>query len=211
MPAFTELIDGYRRFRTGPWRYEQAHYERLGEGQSPHVMVIGCADSRVEPAEIFDTIPGQMFVVRNVANLVPPYEAGGGRHGVSAALEFAVKSLQVRYVLVLGHGGCGGIRAAVDALEGGDSGEFIAPWVEIAAEARQRVIDRMPGAHSEAISEALEREAIKSSIQNLLTFSFVREAVDAGKLRLQGAWFEIRSGDLLLLDTITGKFEKVVV
>jgi len=211
MPAFAELIDGYKRFRTGPWRYEKAHYESLGAGQDPDIMVIGCADSRVEPAEIFDTIPGQMFVVRNVANLVPPYETGGGRHGVSAALEYAVKALEVRYILVLGHCSCGGIRAAVDALDGGDSGEFIAPWVEIAAAARQRVLDRMPGASPQEIADALEQEAIRSSIANLLSFPFVRAAVDAGRLRLQGAWFEIGSGDLMLLDGITGKFETVVV
>ncbi|MEL6662287.1 MAG: carbonic anhydrase [Pseudomonadota bacterium] len=211
MPAFRELVDGYKRFRTGRWRYEQALYERLGEGQSPGTMVIGCADSRVEPAEIFDTIPGQMFVVRNVANLVPPYEVGGGLHGVSAALEFAVKALKVRYILVVGHCSCGGIRAAVEALDGGSSGEFIAPWVEIAAEARARVLERMPDAGADEIAAALEHEAIRSSIANLMTFPFVREAVEAGALTLRGAWFEIGSGDLLVLDESTGNFEKVVV
>ncbi|MEM9740115.1 MAG: carbonic anhydrase [Pseudomonadota bacterium] len=211
MPAFAELINGYKRFRTGPWRYEQSHYERLEEGQDPDIMVIGCADSRVEPAEIFDTIPGQMFVVRNVANLVPPYETGDGRHGVSAALEYAVKALAVRYVVVLGHCKCGGIRAAVDALDGNHAGEFIDPWVEIAASARRRVLERMPDGTPQDLAAALEHESIKSSIENLLTFPFVRDAVESGALSLQGAWFDIASGDLMLLDSITGEFEKIQV
>ncbi|MEM1105446.1 MAG: carbonic anhydrase [Pseudomonadota bacterium] len=211
MPALAELIAGYRRFRTGPWRYEQGHYERLDAGQDPDIMVISCADSRVEPAEIFDTIPGQMFVVRNVANLVPPYGNDLGRDGVSAALEYAVKALAVRYILVLGHCHCGGIRAAIDALEGASSGEFIAPWVEIAAAARDRVAAKMPGASGADLAAALEHEAIRSSLANLMTFPFVREAVAAGRLRLQGAWFEIASGDLRLLAPETGEFDTVSV
>ncbi len=211
MPAYRELIEGYRRFRTGAWRVEGEAYRRLGDGQDPDMMVIGCADSRVDPAKIFDTAPGQAFVVRNVANLVPPYEPGGGRHGVSAALEFAVKALSVRYIVVLGHGRCGGIRACAEAGTGTAAGEFIAPWVEIAAPARERVRARHPGIGIDALADELEFEAINQSIDNLLSFPFVREAVEADRLILKGAWFAIASGDLMVRNPQTGRFAPVDV
>ena len=132
MPALAELLDGYRRFRSDTWAGERARWAALAEGQRPGAMLIGCSDSRVEPARIFDTAPGQLFVVRNVANLVPPYEEGGGLHGVSAAVEFAVLELQVRYIVVMGHAWCGGVNAMLNGTPE-NCADFVAPWVAQAA------------------------------------------------------------------------------
>ncbi|MEL6245989.1 MAG: carbonic anhydrase, partial [Pseudomonadota bacterium] len=209
MPALKELFEGYRRFRHGTWTGDRARYVALGEGQQPGAMIIGCADSRVDPATIFDTVPGQTFVVRNVANLVPPYERGGGLHGVSAALEYAVKSLKVRYIIVMGHGGCGGIRAALAQARNEDVGEFVGPWVSIAAKARDRVMADYPDADDNTLASLLEREVIAASLNNLLTFPFVREAVAEGWLSLQAGWFAIASGELHWRDEDTGRFSVV--
>lgn len=209
MPALKELITGYHRFRTGRWANSQDRYRELDAGQDPDIMVIGCADSRVEPAVIFDTVPGQAFVVRNVANLVPPYEKTGARHGVSAALEFAVNALKVKYILIVGHGHCGGISACLSAWDTTPEGEFIAPWVEIAAEARYRVVSGNPGASREVLQRKLEQEAITTSLANLMTFPFVRKAVDDGKLSLQGSWFDIGAGELHMRDPVSGVFDAV--
>jgi carbonic anhydrase len=196
---FTDLVDGYRRFRTADWRRQRERWSQLKEGQSPRVMVIACSDSRVEPAQIFDTLPGEIFVVRNVANLVPPFETGGGYHGVSAALEFAVTQLKVSEIVVLGHEKCGGCKAALtrgfkDAAPG--EGGFVAAWVSLLDEAR----DKVAGEHGEEAFRAMEHEAVRTSIANLRTFPFVQEAEAAGGLTLHGAYFGIASGELLLLD-----------
>lgn len=210
MPALNELLAGYRRFRERSWAVEKHFYQELGAGQHPGVMVIGCADSRVDPAKIFDLVPGQAFVLRNVANLVPPYEVGGGLHGVSAALEFAVRALHVSYIVVIGHQGCGGIRAAVQAASAGDAGgEFIAPWVEIIGDIRDRVLRENPGATQDVLSSRLEFEAIHGSMKNLMTFPFVREAVEAGDLRIRGGLFTIETGELQWCDPDTGRFEPI--
>lgn len=197
MSALDDLLAGYRRFRANRWPEQRAAYHAVKDSQSPGVMIIGCADSRVDPATIFDAGPGEIFVVRNVANLVPPYEKGGGRHGVSAALEFAVKALRVKHIVVMGHGGCGGISACVHAAQGNPIGEFIAPWVEIAAPARKSVIGKMPAkATHEELCSALEMEAIGTSIENLKSFDFVRDALEKDQLDLHGAWFAVASGEL---------------
>jgi len=209
MPALRELLDGYRRFRAGTWSADRQRYNELGEGQDPDIMVIGCADSRVDPATIFNTVPGQMFVVRNVANLVPPYQTSQGLFGVSAAQEYAVKSLNVRYIVVMGHGGCGGIRASINAAHAQSSGEFIDPWVAIADAARDRVLDAHPDLDDDGLAHILEREAISASLENLMTFPFVREAVAAGMLRLEAGWFAIASGELHWRDPTTGRFSPV--
>lgn len=209
MPALKELLTGYRRFRGGTWQGERQRFVALGEGQDPGVMIIACADSRVDPATIFDTVPGQTFVVRNVANLVPPYERGGGLHGVSAALEYAVSVLKVRYVVVMGHGGCGGIRAAIAAARGEHVGEFVGPWVSIAAGTRDRVMAEHPDCPDTELVARLEREMIATSLDNLMTFPFVREAVKAGQLNLEAGWFAIASGELHWRDRDTGTFSPV--
>lgn len=207
MTDFDALLAGYRRFRDQHWAQERARWQQLAEGQSPKVMVIACSDSRVDPATIFDTSPGEMFVVRNVANLVPPFEPGGGRHGVSAALEFAVTQLEVPEILVMGHGQCGGVHAALSCrfnhAPRGEGG-FIADWIELLDEARDEVAARY-GTGPEGL-RALERETVKVSLRNLRSFPAVAQREAEGRLRLHGAYFAIADGRLHLLDETTGNF-----
>lgn len=207
MIDFAALVDGYRRFKTNDWQKQRSRWSELADGQSPKVMVIACSDSRVDPATIFDTSPGEMFVVRNVANLVPPFESGGGRHGVSAALEFAVTQLEVPEIVVMGHGGCGGCRAALDQTfkdarlgEGG----FISNWIDLLDEARDQVV-RHHGHGTEA-HRAMEFAAVKVSLANLRTFSCVRQREGDGRIKLHGAYFAIDDGNLYVLDEATGEF-----
>jgi carbonic anhydrase len=199
MPGFAQLVDGYHRFRGNRFQEQKARYDALSsEGQAPPVMLIGCCDSRVDPATIFDTVPGQIFALRNVANLVPPYEVGGGLHGASAAIEFGVCGLGVKNIVVLGHGQCGGITAA---LTGGAKGtSFVDDWMTIIAEARDRVL----ASGCDHPQEQLEREAIKISLANLRSFPFIAEREAAGTLRLHGAWFTIADGVLHVLDEASG-------
>ena len=174
MRTIEQLLEGYRRFRAGVYAEQAALYRDLGEGQSPAIMLIACADSRAEPSDIFAAAPGQLFVVRNVANLVPPYMPDGKLHGVSAALEYAVNVLKIEHIVVMGHGGCGGIQASLSGGDNPDIGEFVTPWVSLLDEARQRVLE------SDPINPqyALELEGIESSLANLMSFPFVRRSVD---------------------------------
>ncbi len=200
-PRFSNLVAGYHRFREGGWRQQRDRWAALSEGQSPRVMVIACSDSRVEPAQIFDTLPGEIFVVRNVANLVPPFENDGGRHGVSAALEFAVTKLEVEELVVLGHGMCGGAHAALTEMfqdaEPGDGG-FVHAWVSLLDDARERVKAKF-GEGPEA-SREMELETVRTSIANLRTFPFIPTREAAGKLTIHGAYFAISDGVLHLMD-----------
>jgi carbonic anhydrase len=194
---FSNLIDGYRRFRTTGWATQRDRWAELKEGQSPKVLIIACSDSRVDPAQVFDTSPGEIFAVRNVANLVPPYETGGGRHGVSAAVEFAVTQLEVPEIVVLGHGSCGGVHASLTQRFDGaapGAGGFIAHWIDLLDEARARIVAE----HGEgpAAIRALELETVRVSIANLMTFPFVAERAAAGSLRIHGAYFAIADGVL---------------
>ena len=205
-----KLVEGYRRWREEGWVNERARWDELAQGQSPQTMIIACSDSRVDPATIFGTVPGEVFVVRNIANLVPPFETGGGRHGVSAALEFAVTQLKVSEIVVMGHGACGGVAAALNrTFEGAKAGEggFIAHWIDVLDDARDRVIAEY-GTGPEAI-RALELETVKTSLANLRTFPFVQEAEAAGTLRLRGALFAISDGCLHTLDEASGLFSPV--
>lgn len=207
MTDFAGLIDGYNRFKAGAWAAQRARWSKLADGQSPKVMVIACSDSRVDPTQIFDTSPGEMFVVRNIANLVPPFELGGGRHGVSAALEFAVTQLEVPEIVVMGHGACGGVHAALtrrfEHCPPGEGG-FIAHWIDLLDEAR----DRVKAEHGEGpeATRALELEAVKVSLANLRTFPCIPPREQSGKLRLHGAYFSIAEGVLHVLDEATGEF-----
>lgn len=200
-----DLKNGYRAFRRGTYRHQANLYEELGRGQDPDIMIIGCADSRAEPADIFNAAPGQLFVVRNVANLVPPYETTEGLHGVSAALEFAVTALKVKHILIMGHGGCGGVNASLSAAEDKPVGQFIAPWVSLLDDARDKVLSTIPADPQ----RALEYEGVRTSIANLMTFPFVRERVEAGELELHGAWFAIADGELHWCNEETGAFDPV--
>ena len=206
MTDFNDLIDGYRRFRTSEYRRHRDRWEELSEGQSPRVMVIACSDSRVDPAQIFDTVPGEIFSVRNIANLVPPFELGGGRHGVSAALEFAVNQLEVPEIVVMGHGSCGGVAASLSKqFEGAAPGEggFIGHWVDMLDEVRDRIVAEL-GTGPEAV-RALELETVRVSLRNLLTFPQIEKRVAAGKLKLKGAYFAIAEGVLYVMDD-SGEF-----
>lgn len=200
MNGFEDLIEGYYRFRGNDWLEERERWNELATGQSPKVMLIGCSDSRVDPATIFGSRPGEVFVVRNVANLVPPYETGGGRHGVSAALEFAVTKLGVEEVVVLGHGACGGVNAALTrSLAGTQPGEggFVADWIGLLDAARDKVVAQH--GDGDAGQRALEQECVRVSLANLMTFPFVKERVEVGTLRLHGAVFTIADGKLRVL------------
>jgi carbonic anhydrase len=205
------LIEGYRRFRATNWARERERWAELAEGQSPKVMILACADSRSDPAEIFDARPGEMFVARNIAALAPPYETSTGFHGVSAALEFAVTQLEVGEILVMGHGMCGGCAAALtgafDDVPPGE-GHFIGDWVGMLREARDEVRSR----HSELDRPAfleMEYEAVKVSLANLRTFPWIAEREKAGTLKLHGAHFSISEGRLYVLDEAEGTFHPV--
>jgi carbonic anhydrase len=210
MPYMNQLIEGYRRFREKNWAHERDRWAELAEGQSPQVMILACADSRSDPAQIFDSRPGEMFVARNIAALAPPYETSPGLHGVSAALEFAVTQLNVGEILVMGHGMCGGCAAALtgsfDDTPG--DGHFIADWVQMLHGARDEVRSRHHELDRPAFLE-MEHAAVKVSLGNLRTFPWIAEREREGRLKLHGAHFSISEGRLYLLDEAEGYFHPV--
>jgi carbonic anhydrase len=198
------LIDGYKRFRATQWPERRATFQELArEGQSPQTMVIACCDSRVDPSMIFGAAPGELFVVRNVANLVPPYAPDGRFHATSAALEFGVCVLEVRDLIVMGHAMCGGIRAL---LQGSPvpADDFLGSWMSVAQSAKRRVLESA----DEDPQTACEQEAVKLSLDNLRSFPWIRQRVDAGRLHTHGATFDIRSGVLSFLRS-DGRFAAV--
>lgn len=211
MPYMQQLIEGYRRFREKSWARERERWAELAEGQSPQVMILACADSRSDPAQIFDARPGEMFVVRNIAALAPPYETSHGFHGVSSALEFAVTQLNVREILVMGHGMCGGCAAALtgkfDDTPPGE-GHFIADWVGMLGTARDQVRARHDELDLLAFLD-MEREAVKVSLANLRTFPWITERERDGRVKLHGAHFSIAEGRLYVLDEAEGNFHPV--
>ena len=205
------LIAGYRRFRESAWTPNRERWRVLREGQSPRIMIIACSDSRVDPAQIFDVDPGEIFVVRNVAALVPPFETTPGHHGVSAALEFAVQMLEVSQIVVMGHGMCGGCKAALtQEMLGAEPGEggFIADWIALLDEAREPIALRH-GTEGREAERAMEYAGVQVSLKNLRSFPCVRSKERAGKLKLSGAFFAISDGVLHLLDETSGEFQPV--
>lgn len=209
MSSFPEkLADRYRRFHHRHFLPKAEEYEELAtHGQSPEAMVISCSDSRVDPETIFSAMPGEMFVVRNVANLVPPYETGGKFHGVSSAIEFAVLNLRIKHLIVMGHSGCGGVKAALDqsaAIQ--TEAQFISRWMSMLDDARLRVLAAHQMSPQHEKQAALEQEGIKYSIKNLRTFPFVADAENRGKLSLHGAYFDISTGTLSVLNHSRGEF-----
>lgn len=203
------LLNGYRNFMTGRYQSESARYKNLArDGQRPEIMVIACCDSRAAPETVFDVGPGELFVVRNVANLVPPYAPDGEFHSTSAALEFAVQSLKVRNIVVMGHGRCGGIRAALDPnSEPLSPGDFIGKWMSLIGPAAEVVANNSMMTASER-QTALERISIRFSLANLRTFPCVRILEERGKINLYGAWFDISTGELWTMNRTTGDFER---
>jgi carbonic anhydrase len=203
------LIEGFRNFRQTLWPENRALFRALANrGQAPRVMVIACGDSRVDPQLIFSAAPGEIFTVRNVANLVPPYEPNSDYHGTSAAVEFAVRVLQVADIVVLGHADCGGVRTLLRGPNPMATSDFVDSWMRIAAPARERAMAKA-GADTGATQHLCELETVKVSLENLATFPWVRERMAAGKLALNGCYFGIESGQLLRLDD-KGEFKPVV-
>jgi carbonic anhydrase len=203
------LISGYRTFKSQRLPTEQSRYRELSErGQSPAVMVIGCCDSRVSPEVIFDAGPGELFVVRNVANLVPVYQPDGGAHGVSAALEYAVSVLRVRHIVVLGHAQCGGIRAFIDNIEPLSPGDFIGRWMSMFIKPGE-VVEQRERESMQDFTTRIEKAAVFRSLENLVTFPFVRERVERGEIELHGAYFGVAEGSLSVLDQTAKEFNKV--
>jgi carbonic anhydrase len=203
-----QLTHGYHAFLSERFSRERKRYQTLAErGQRPEVMIVGCCDSRVSPEVIFDASPGELFVIRNVANLVPPYAPDGHYHGTSAALEFAVQALRVKHIVVLGHAHCGGIRAFADEAAPLSAGDFIGKWMTLIAPAAERVGPR--GRDMPDYLARLERAAIEQSLTNLLSFPDVRQRVESGALALHGAYFGVADGVLLVRDPRDGTFAPV--
>ncbi len=200
-----ELIKGYHRFRQNRWPSERAEYEALAtNGQKPHTLVVACSDSRADPALIFDTAPGELFVVRNVANLVPPYEPDGKLHGVSAALEFGVNVLKVQHVVVMGHASCGGVNAMRNGAPS-NCQDFVAPWVAQGVPAVSAALEGVPADEQETVAE---EAVVRLSLDNLRTFPWIAEKEATGELRLSGLHFGIAAG---ILTKLTGakRFERL--
>ncbi len=200
-----ELIDGYKSFRAGQYKEEKDLFERLGtHGQNPKVMLIACADSRADPGDIFDAHPGELFVVRNVANLVPPKDETAGYHGTSAALEFAVTGLEVEAIVVMGHESCGGIKACL-AGAGDTQDSYVGKWISILNDARDKIVSTTS---EDGRNLQMEYEGVRQSLRNLMSFPCVRERVEAGTLSLMGAYFSIIRGVLMFADE-AGTFHEV--
>jgi len=201
------LIEGYREFRVGDFPVQKALYEELGtKGQHPKVMLIACSDSRADPSDIFNAYPGEMFVLRNVANIVPPANATESFEGVAAAIEYAVTVLKIEALVVMGHESCGGIAGCLAGMGHDPDAGYVGKWVSIINEVRDRVLARnLP---EDQVSFEMELEGIRQSITNLKTFPFVQEAVEAGHLKLQGAYFSIIQAKLMMAND-SGKFEVI--
>ncbi len=201
------LIEGYREFRAGDFADQKALYEELGtKGQKPKVMLIGCSDSRADPSDIFNAYPGEMFVLRNVANIVPPVDPTEGYHGTSAAIEYAVTVLKVEAIVVMGHESCGGIQGCLNGMGHDPEAGYVGKWVSIINDVRDRVLAKnLPESEQ---SFAMELEGVRQSLSNLMTFPFVKDAVESGQLTLQGAYFSIIQAKLMLANE-AGEFELI--
>ena len=206
MADIKKFINGFKRFQENYFGGDQELFTQLKYGQTPSAMVIACSDSRVDPAILLDCEPGDLFMVRNVANLVPPYEKGAGLHGVSTALEYGVRVLKVEHLIVLGHSQCGGINALVN----GAQGEFIVNWVNIAQRAKERVLADMPQASAAEKICACEQASVLVSLENLLTFPWIQKKVEQGELTLHGWYFDLDAGRLLAYNPSVAKYEPLV-
>ena len=202
-----QLVEGFKRFRELHFAEDSVRFQDLvRSGQTPRALVVACCDSRVDPALVLDCAPGDLFVIRNVANLVPPFENQGHYHGTSASLEFGVRNLGVPHIIVLGHAQCGGIHALLEGSVDKDE-PFIAEWMGIADAAREHVEQTLAGASDKMRHRACEQQAILVSLNNLMTFSWIRERVEQGRLTLHGWYFDIEGGELLGYDATTRRFE----
>jgi carbonic anhydrase len=207
MEDIVKLVKGFKQFQERYFGEERSLFASLNREQKPKTLVIGCSDSRVDPAILTGCAPGELFVVRNVANLVPPCEHDGAYHGVSAALEYAVCHLEVEHIIILGHSGCGGIRALLEGTPPEKSGEYIRKWVGIAEHARDTVMRQMAHKPAHTRAQACEQISILISLENLLTFHWLRERVEAGVLFLHGWYVDISTGNLFCYLPASGRFE----
>ena len=205
--VITKLTAGFKRFQKR-WYHDENLYQDLRHGQNPHVLLIACSDSRVDPALLTDSSPGELFVIRNVANLVPPYTNDHGFHGVSAAIEYAVKHLKVKDIIVMGHASCGGIRALVEG-SGEENDEFIGPWVSLAQRAWQQVQVSLPHASKADQIHACELLSVKLSLESLMTFPWVKSQVEQGSIKLHGWYFDLHTGELLEYDAEMDVFRPI--
>lgn len=204
----SKLIEGFRRFREQRFERNDSLYQQLvSKGQTPKTLVVACCDSRVDPALVLDCEPGDLFVIRNVANLVPPAEGRAGHHGTTAAIEYGVRVLDVEHIIVLGHAHCGGIGALVKTGGVNVPGSFIDDWMRLVESARSSVMTEMPHAPVEEQVRACEQRAILVSLENLMTFAWVREKIESGHLSLHGWYFDIEQGQLLNYDKASNRFE----
>lgn len=209
MTHFPEaLTDRYRRFHFRHFTPNADHYDHLAtHGQNPDTFVVSCCDSRVDPETIFSAMPGELFVMRNIANLIPPYETGGRFHGVSAALEYAALNLCVKHIVIMGHSGCGGVKAVIEQNTAVQTeAQFISKWISMLDEARLRVLSQHQGSARSELVRKLEHEAIKTSLENLRTFPFIQQLEARGRIALHGAYFDIKGGKLWVLNQGTGDF-----
>jgi carbonic anhydrase len=204
MERIASFISGFERFREKFFTGEDSPYRELQDSQKPHSLVIACSDSRVDPAIVFDAQPGELFVVRNVANLVPPYVSDGGTHGVSAALEFGVRALKVRHIIIMGHSHCGGIQALLNST----GGEFISQWMKTAEQAVRHAAAN--SSDPEERTKECELASIRNSLDNLMTFPWIRERVESTDLRLHGWYFDLEHGRLEGFDRTQGTFVQMI-
>lgn len=210
MDDLDRFIEGFRRFQLRYFGEDRELFTRLAQAQTPGTLLIGCSDSRVDPAIITQCNPGDMFMIRNIANLVPPFERGVTSQGVSAAIQFAVNDLQVKRVVVLGHAQCGGIRALMDGRASDDPDDFVGRWMRIGEPAKQRVLHDLPSKTPEVQRRAAEMASILVSLENLLTFPWLQQRVEEGKLSLHGWYFDFEQGALLGFDPASNHFQPLV-
>ncbi len=210
MADITKLIKGIKRFQKQHFGANPELANALKDGQKPKTLLIGCSDSRVDPALLTGCAPGDLFMIRNVANLVPPYEKSHGYHGISSALEYAVCFLEVENIIILGHSGCGGIAGLMETAKGKEVGEFIGKWVSIVAPARDKVLKEMTDKSPDEQAHACEKEAILVSLNNLLTFPWIKERSASGKLTLHGWYYNIGTGELKSYNHSSETFEILV-
>ena len=208
MASTDKLFDGFRRFKKQYFGDDNHLYDSMKNGQPAKTLMVACCDSRVDPAILMDCDPGDLFTIRNVANLVPPCEDDGHYHGTSAALEIAVKNLEVENIIVMGHANCGGIKALWHD-DGSSQSQFINSWVSIARLAKEKVQQALPTASYETQIKTCEQQAILVSLENLLTFSCIRKRVEEGSLSLHGWYFDIPAGELLSFKPSSAEFEVV--
>ena len=206
---FEKLIAGYKSFHKDFFEKDRLLYEELGRGQSPETLIIACSDSRVDPAMITNSLPGELFVVRNVAAIVPPYKIDDQHHGTSAAIEFAVKSLKVKHIIVLGHSFCGGVHALSEIEKTAENFEFISQWMKIGSPALHAVEAELKNASPGIKQTALEQAVVLVSMNNLMTFPWIAAAVGKGELDIHGWYFQIKTGQLKHYDTATGLFTDI--